>query len=109
VALVDTMLGGGGLNNAKPLLLENQIEISLFDLLLHCAYGNPSQKRDINTPTANRPCRPIEGVVTVARRPNFRLNNSKEALKNCPWPEKIGGRKMAKFGKKWQKNIFTII
>jgi hypothetical protein len=27
---------------------------------------------------------------TVARWPNFRLNNSKEAPKNSPWPEKIG-------------------
>jgi hypothetical protein len=40
---------------------------------------------------------------TVARWPNFRPNNSKEAPKNCPWPEKIGGRKMEDFGKKWQK------
>jgi hypothetical protein len=28
---------------------------------------------------------------------------TQEALKNCPLPQKIGGRKMAKFGKKWQK------
>jgi hypothetical protein len=28
---------------------------------------------------------------TVARWPNFRPNNSKEAPKNCQWPEKIGG------------------
>jgi hypothetical protein len=40
---------------------------------------------------------------TGARWPNFRPNNSKQALKNCPWPEKIGGRKIAEFGKKWQK------
>jgi hypothetical protein len=37
----------------------------------------------------------------------------KEAPKKFLWPEKIGGRKMAKFGKKWQrkrpKNIFMII
>jgi hypothetical protein len=50
--------------------------------------------------------------ATVARWPNFRPNNSKEAPKNCPWLEKIGGWKMAEYGKKWQKrleNIFTII
>jgi hypothetical protein len=28
---------------------------------------------------------------------------TQEAPKNCPWPGKIGGRKMAEFGKKWQK------
>jgi hypothetical protein len=42
-------------------------------------------------------------VHTVARWPNYRPNNSKEASKNCPWPEKIRGRIMAEFGKKWQK------
>jgi hypothetical protein len=41
--------------------------------------------------------------ATVARWPNFLPNNSKEAPKNCPWPGKIGGRKKAEFGKKWQK------
>jgi hypothetical protein len=40
---------------------------------------------------------------TAARWPNFRPNNSKQAPKICPWPEKIGGRKMAEFDKKWQK------
>jgi hypothetical protein len=42
-------------------------------------------------------------MATVARWQNFRPNNSKEAPKNCPWAEKIGGLKMAEFGKKWQK------
>jgi hypothetical protein len=35
--------------------------------------------------------------TTAARWPNFRPNNSKEAQKKCPWPEKIGGRKIAEF------------
>jgi hypothetical protein len=51
--------------------------------------------------------------ITGARWPNFRPNNSKEAPKNYLWPEKIGGRKMAEFGKKIAekrpKNIFTNI
>jgi hypothetical protein len=34
---------------------------------------------------------------------NFRPKTSKEAPKNCAWPVKIGGRKIAEFGKKWQK------
>jgi hypothetical protein len=42
-------------------------------------------------------------LYTGARWPNFRQNNPKEAPKNCPLPEKIGGRKIAEFGKKWQK------
>jgi hypothetical protein len=33
----------------------------------------------------------------------YEKNNSKEAPKNCQWPEKIGGRKMAEFDKKRQK------
>jgi hypothetical protein len=37
--------------------------------------------------------------TTVARWPNFQPNNSKEAQKNSPWPEKIVGRKIAEFGK----------
>jgi hypothetical protein len=45
----------------------------------------------------------LDILSTGARWPNFRPNKSKEAAKNCPWPEKIGGRKMAEFGKKWQK------
>jgi hypothetical protein len=48
-------------------------------------------------------------LTTVARWPNFRPNNSKEAQKNCPWPEKIGGRQMAEFCKKWQKRDRIII
>jgi hypothetical protein len=42
-------------------------------------------------------------VITVARWLKFRPNNSKDALKKYPWPEKIGGRKIAEFRKKWQK------
>jgi hypothetical protein len=42
-------------------------------------------------------------IFTAARWPNFRPNNSKEAPKKCPWPEKIGGRKIAEFRQKWQK------
>jgi hypothetical protein len=41
--------------------------------------------------------------------PNFRPNNSKEAPKNSLWREKIGGRKMAEFGKKRLENIFIVI
>jgi hypothetical protein len=40
---------------------------------------------------------------TVARCPNFPHNNCKQAPTNFPWTEKIGGRKMTKFFKKWQK------
>jgi hypothetical protein len=46
---------------------------------------------------------------TVARWPKI----SKEAPKNCPWPEKVGGRQLAEFDIKWQKRgrkiFFTII
>jgi hypothetical protein len=48
-------------------------------------------------------CLQLYNSITGARWPNIRPNNSKEAAKNCPWPEKIGGRKMAEFGKKWKK------
>jgi hypothetical protein len=42
-------------------------------------------------------------INTAARWPNFRPNNSKEAPKKYPWPEKNGGRKNAEFRQKWQK------
>jgi hypothetical protein len=56
--------------------------------------------------------RAMQQYTTVARWPNFRPNNLKEAPNNCSLLEKIGGRKIAKF---WQKvaekrseNIFMI-
>jgi hypothetical protein len=54
----------------------------------------------------------IRDIITGARWPNFRPNNSKEVSKNYPWPEKIGSHKMAEVGKSGRKrpeNIFTII
>jgi hypothetical protein len=42
-------------------------------------------------------------TTTGARWTNFRPNISKEAPKNCLWPEKVGGSKMTKLSKKWQK------
>jgi hypothetical protein len=42
-------------------------------------------------------------VVHCCQMAEFWPNNSKEAPKNCPWPEKIGGRKIAEFRQKWQK------
>jgi hypothetical protein len=43
-------------------------------------------------------------ACTSARWPNFRLNNSKEAQKNCPWPEKkleaVNWQNLAKSGRK---------
>jgi hypothetical protein len=52
----------------------------------------------------------IERVVsfTVARWTNCRPNNSKEAPKKYPWPEKIGGRKIAEFSKMRQKRGWKI-
>jgi hypothetical protein len=46
--------------------------------------------------------------ISVARWPNFRPNNSKQAPTNIYWPGKIGGRKMADFvqvAEKRPKNI----
>jgi hypothetical protein len=40
---------------------------------------------------------------TVARWPNFRPNNSKEAPKNCPWPEKLEAEKWQNFTKSGRK------
>jgi hypothetical protein len=42
-------------------------------------------------------------IFTAARWPNFRPNNSKEAQKNCLWPEKLEAVKwqnLAKSGRK---------
>jgi hypothetical protein len=41
--------------------------------------------------------------TTVARWPNFRPNNTKQAGKKYFWPEKIGGRTATNFSEKWLK------
>jgi hypothetical protein len=40
---------------------------------------------------------------TAAKWPNFRPNNSKEAPKKYPWPEKIRGHKMQNLDKSGRK------
>jgi hypothetical protein len=46
----------------------------------------------------------ISKRITVARWPNFRTNNLKQAPKSISWLVNIwGGRKMAHFFQKWQK------
>jgi hypothetical protein len=56
---------------------------------------------------------PVCFKMTGARWPKFRPNNSKKAPNYYLWPEKIGGREIAEFGKKVAKkrpkNIFRNI
>jgi hypothetical protein len=53
----------------------------------------------------------MDSVTTGARWPNFRPNNSKEAPKNCQWPEKLEAVKwqnLAKVAEKRPENVFSL-
>ena len=53
---------------------------------------SPNKKQ--NVPMVQAP------LLTVARQPKFRPNNTKPAIEKNPWPRALGGRTAASF---WQK------
>jgi hypothetical protein len=62
-------------------------------LYLNAAPDPPASKRNDGFLQTGKPFLSLLVHVnlitfTVARWPNFRPNNSKEAPQNCPWPEK---------------------